>query len=166
LTNLDFFLLGTLARRNRIVHVRRASSDMPVYRMAQRALVGRLVTSGHNLVWSIEGGRSRTGKLRPPRYGLLRYVTDAISAAHADDALIVPVSIMYDQLPVHEVELMISESRGGSKQPENIKWLPPPQQNNPCDGNRGCLRRDAGPGPRADSRRSLQNRTTAGRLLS
>ena len=123
MTNLDFFLLGTLARRNRIVHVRRASSDMPVYRMAQRALVGRLVTSGHNLVWSIEGGRSRTGKLRPPRYGLLRYVTDAISAAHADDALIVPVSIMYDQLPVHEVELMISESRGGSKQPENIKWL-------------------------------------------
>lgn len=121
--NLDFFPFGTLARRNGIVHVRRASGDMPVYRMMLRTMVGRMVARGDNLVWSIEGGRSRTGKLRPPRYGLLRYVTDAISAAQATDALFVPVSIMYDQLPVHEVELMLSESRGGSKQPENIKWL-------------------------------------------
>ncbi|WP_324851350.1 1-acyl-sn-glycerol-3-phosphate acyltransferase [Mycobacterium sp.] len=121
--NLNFFPLGTLARRNGIVHVRRASGDTPVYRMALRALVGHLVTSGHNLVWSIEGGRSRTGKLRPPRYGLLRYVTDAIASASTAEALIVPVSIMYDQLPVHEVELMVSESRGGSKQPEDLKWL-------------------------------------------
>ena len=121
--NLDFFPLGTLARRNGIVHVRRASGDTPVYRMALRALVGRMVTTGHNLVWSIEGGRSRTGKLRPPRYGLLRYVTDAIASAPAAEALIVPVSIMYDQLPVHEVELMVSESRGGNKQPEDLKWL-------------------------------------------
>jgi glycerol-3-phosphate O-acyltransferase len=121
--NLDFFPLGTLARRNGIVHVRRASGDTPVYRLALRALVGRMVTTGHNLVWSIEGGRSRTGKLRPPRYGLLRYVTDAIASARAAEALIVPVSIMYDQLPVHEVELMVSESRGGNKQPEDLKWL-------------------------------------------
>lgn len=121
--NLDFFPLGTLARRNGIVHVRRASGDLPVYRTALRAVVGKMVTSGNNLVWSIEGGRSRTGKLRPPRYGLLRYVTDAIESAGAESTLLVPVSIMYDQLPVHEVELMVSESRGGRKQPEDLKWL-------------------------------------------
>jgi glycerol-3-phosphate O-acyltransferase len=121
--NLDFFPLGTLARRNGIVHVRRASGDLPVYRMALRAVVGKMVTSGNNLVWSIEGGRSRTGKLRPPRYGLLRYVTDAIESAGAGSTLLVPVSIMYDQLPVHEVELMVSESRGGSKRPEDLRWL-------------------------------------------
>jgi hypothetical protein len=88
---------------------------LPVYRMVLRAMVGRMVTRGDNLVWSIEGGRSRTGKLRPPRFGLLRYVTDAIESTSAAEALIVPVSIMYDQLSVHEVELMVSESRGGSK---------------------------------------------------
>jgi glycerol-3-phosphate O-acyltransferase len=53
----------------------------------------------------------------------LRYVTDAIESAHAAEALFVPVSIMYDQLPLHEVELMVTESRGGSKQPEDVKWL-------------------------------------------
>jgi glycerol-3-phosphate O-acyltransferase len=118
--NLDFFPLGTLARRNGIVHVRRASSDAPVYRMALRLVVGHLVKQGNNLVWSIEGGRTRTGKLRPPRFGLLRYVTDAITGS---DAVIVPVSIMYDQLPLHEVELMAREAHGVSKTPEDLKWM-------------------------------------------
>jgi glycerol-3-phosphate O-acyltransferase len=121
--NLDFFPLGTLARRNGIVHVRRASGDAPVYRTALRAVVGRLVSQGNNLVWSIEGGRTRTGKLRPPRFGLLRYVTDAIESVAATDALIVPVSIIYDQLPLHEVDLMAREARGIRKQPEDLKWL-------------------------------------------
>ena len=40
--------------------------------------VGHIVATGQNLTWSIEGGRSRTGKLRPPRYGALRYVVDAV----------------------------------------------------------------------------------------
>jgi len=78
--NLNFFPLGTLARRNGFIPVRRATGDVPVYRLALRAVVGQLVASGRNLVWSIEGGRSRTGKLRPPRYGLLRYVTDAVES--------------------------------------------------------------------------------------
>ncbi|WP_428339021.1 1-acyl-sn-glycerol-3-phosphate acyltransferase [Mycobacterium sp.] len=121
--NLNFFPLGTLARRNGTMHVRRASSNLPVYRLALRSLVGGMVTAGRNLVWSIEGGRTRTGKLRPPRYGLLRYVTDAIESVAAEDALIVPVSIMYDQLPLHELELMTAESRGLGKQPEDMRWL-------------------------------------------
>ncbi|MDT5313955.1 MAG: glycerol-3-phosphate O-acyltransferase [Mycobacterium sp.] len=121
--NLDFFPLGTLARRNGFIHVRRASGDMPVYRMALRALVGQMVQDGHNLVWSIEGGRSRTGKLRPPRYGLLRYVTDAVESVHAEGTVVIPVSILYDQLPLHEVKLMVSESRGLAKRPENARWL-------------------------------------------
>jgi glycerol-3-phosphate O-acyltransferase len=79
--NLDFFPLGTVARRTGIVHVRRATTGTPVYRLALRRFVGRLVGDGSNLIWSIEGGRSRTGKLRPPRYGLLRYVADAVEAA-------------------------------------------------------------------------------------
>jgi glycerol-3-phosphate O-acyltransferase len=121
--NLDFFPMGPLARRNGFIHVRRASGDMPVYRMALRALVGRMVDDGHNLVWSIEGGRSRTGKLRPPRYGLLRYVTDAVESVGAEGTIVIPVSILYDQLPLHEVKLMVAESRGLPKRPENARWL-------------------------------------------
>ena len=68
--NLNFFPLGTVARRTGVVHIRRSTSDAPVYRLALRAYIGQLVANRANLVWSIEGGRSRTGKLRPPRYGL------------------------------------------------------------------------------------------------
>jgi glycerol-3-phosphate O-acyltransferase len=121
--NLNFFPLGTLARRNGFIPVRRATGDIPVYRLALRALVGQMVASGRNLVWSIEGGRSRTGKLRPPRYGLLRYVTDAVESVQSEQTLAVPVSIVFDQLPLHEVKLMTAESRGLPKKPENARWL-------------------------------------------
>ena len=121
--NLNFFPLGTVARRTGIVHIRRSTSDAPAYRLALRAYIGQLVANRANLVWSIEGGRSRTGKLRPPRYGLLRYVVDAVEAVDAPEALVVPVSIVYDQLPAHEVSLMVSEARGLGKQPENVRWL-------------------------------------------
>jgi glycerol-3-phosphate O-acyltransferase len=121
--NLNFFPLGTLARRNGFIPVRRATGDIPVYRWALRAVVGRMVSSGRNLVWSIEGGRTRTGKLRPPRYGLLKYVTDAVESARSEQTVAVPVSILFDQLPLHEVKLMVEESRGLPKRPENARWL-------------------------------------------
>ncbi|MDT5239280.1 MAG: glycerol-3-phosphate O-acyltransferase, partial [Mycobacterium sp.] len=121
--NLNFFPLGTLARRNGFIPVRRATGDIPVYRVALRAVVGRMVSRGSNLVWSIEGGRTRTGKLRPPRYGLLRYVTDAVESVRSEQTLAVPVSILFDQLPLHEVKLMVEESRGLPKRPENARWL-------------------------------------------
>lgn len=121
--NLDFFPLGTVARRVGIVHVRRATTGTPVYRLALRRFVGRLVADGSNLIWSIEGGRSRTGKLRPPRYGLLRYVTDAVESADTREALVVPISIVYDQLPAHEVGRMADEVGGGAKTPEDVRWF-------------------------------------------
>jgi glycerol-3-phosphate O-acyltransferase len=121
--NLNFFPLGTLARRNGFIPVRRATGDIPVYRVALRAVVGRMVSSGSNLVWSIEGGRTRTGKLRPPRYGLLKYVTDAVDSVQSERTLAIPVSILFDQLPLHEVKLMVEESRGLPKTPENARWL-------------------------------------------
>jgi glycerol-3-phosphate O-acyltransferase len=121
--NLNFFPLGTLARRNGFIPVRRATADMPAYRVALRAVVGRMVSDGRNLVWSIEGGRTRTGKLRPPRYGLLKYVTDAVESVHSEQTLAIPVSILFDQLPLHEVKLMVEESRGLPKRPENARWL-------------------------------------------
>src|SRR5439155_18057963 len=74
-----------------------------------------------NLEWYIEGGRSRTGKLRPPRYGLLAYVVDAFKASPDREVYLVPVSIVYDQLP--EIGKMAAEDRGKPKTPESLGWL-------------------------------------------
>ncbi len=119
--NLDFWPLGPILRRAGVLYIRRATQDDPVYRFALRSYLGRLVATGQNLTWSIEGGRSRTGKLRPPRYGALRYVVDAVRNSEGPDAMMVPVSVVYEQLA--EVRAMTAEARGGSKRPEGIGWL-------------------------------------------
>jgi len=121
--NLDFFPLGNVARRTGIVHIRRSTGDAPVYKLALRAFMRRLVESHSNLIWSIEGGRSRTGKLRPPRFGLLRYVVDAVDQLDSSEVQLVPVSILYDQLPTHEVDLMTAEALGQGKRPEDARWF-------------------------------------------
>lgn len=119
--NLDFWPIGPILRRAGVLYIRRGTQDNPVYRFALRSYLGYLVESGQNLSWSIEGGRSRTGKLRPPRYGALRYVVDAVRESEGPDAMVVPVSVVYEQLA--EVAAMTAEARGGSKKPEGIGWL-------------------------------------------
>ena len=74
-----------------------------------------------NLTWSIEGGRTRTGKLRPPVFGILRYLTDAVDEIDGPEVYLVPTSIVYDQL--HEVGTMAAEDLGAVKKPESFRWL-------------------------------------------
>lgn len=119
--NLNFFPFGLIASRAGTIFIRRNTKDMPVYRSALRSFIGQLIRNRENLGWAIEGGRTRTGKLRAPMYGILRYVTDAVEGVDGPEVLIVPVSVVYDQL--HEVSMMTSELRGGAKRPENIGWL-------------------------------------------
>ncbi|GAA2673533.1 lysophospholipid acyltransferase [Actinoplanes palleronii] len=119
--NLDVFPFNHLLRRSGFVYVRRSTADLPVYRLALRCYLAELIRSRRNLCWSIEGGRTRTGKLRPPTYGVLRYAVDALEQDPGSRALIVPVSIVYEQL--HEVGLMTDEARGSRKQPEDLRWL-------------------------------------------
>ena len=119
--NLDFFPFGSIARRVGVVFIRRSTGDSPIYRFALRSYIGRLTLNRKNIAWSIEGGRTRTGKLRTPAYGILRYVVDAIEATPGPETLIIPVAIVYEQL--HEVGTMTSEARGGKKRPEDLRWL-------------------------------------------
>jgi glycerol-3-phosphate O-acyltransferase len=119
--NLDFWPFGDLARRTGLVFIRRTVRDDPVYRLALRQYLAHLVRTKADFGWSIEGGRTRTGKLRPPRHGLLRYLADTVQAERDRRVLLVPVSIVYDRL--QEVPLMTAEARGAAKRPEDVRWL-------------------------------------------
>jgi len=74
-----------------------------------------------NLSWSIEGTRSRTGKMLPPRLGLLSYAADAYLSGRVDDLLLLPVSVTFDQL--HEISEYAEYARGAQKKPEGFGWL-------------------------------------------
>ena len=76
--NLRFWPIGPLAKRAGIVFIRRSFGDDEIYKLAVREYFGFLLSKRFNLEWYMEGGRSRTGKLRPPRYGLLANVAEAV----------------------------------------------------------------------------------------
>ena len=118
--NLAFWPLGPIMRRSGIIFIRRRISDNPVYRFTLREYIGYLVEKRFSLEWYIEGGRTRTGKLLPPRLGLLAYVADAFWQGRAEDVMLLPVAIAYDQL--HEVSAFAHEARGGAKEREDLRW--------------------------------------------
>ncbi|PID97239.1 MAG: glycerol-3-phosphate acyltransferase [Actinomycetales bacterium] len=119
--NLDLPVIGKLASQTGMIFIRRSTKDSALYRVVLRAYVAYLARHGANLAWSIEGGRTRTGKLRPPTHGLLNYLADAVDQHDETDVLIVPAAIVYDQL--HEVSRMTREAKGATKTPEDLGWL-------------------------------------------
>jgi glycerol-3-phosphate O-acyltransferase len=119
--NLRLWPIAPLARRAGIVFIRRSFGDDEIYKLALREYLGFLLAKRFNLEWYMEGGRSRTGKLRPPRYGLLAYVAEAVAHGRAEDACLVPVAITYDQL--REVSAMAAEQAGATKRAEGLGWL-------------------------------------------
>jgi glycerol-3-phosphate O-acyltransferase len=133
--NLAMWPIATIGKRAGLVFIRRSFRDDPVYPAMLRLYLGYLLREKANLEWYFEGGRTRTGKLRPPRMGVLRYLLDAFLANQriddsadegadegADkDVYLVPVSIVYDQQ--HEVEAISREETGVAKDPESLRLL-------------------------------------------
>ena len=128
--NLAMWPISTVGKRAGLVFIRRSFRDDPVYPAMFRLYLGFLLREKANLEWYFEGGRTRTGKLRPPRMGVLRYLLDAFLAnaqtaagtdADAHDVYVVPVSIVYDQQ--HEVKAISREESGVPKDPESLRLL-------------------------------------------
>jgi glycerol-3-phosphate O-acyltransferase len=119
--NVAFWPMGPLGRRAGLIFIRRSFRDDPVYKLALREYVGWLAEQRQNLEWYIEGGRTRTGKLRDPRLGLLAYLVDAVHDGRCDDFVLQPVSIVYDELL--DVEEHAESARGAAKAPESFTRL-------------------------------------------
>lgn len=118
--NLSFGFMGPILRHSGVIFLRRKLDD-PLYKYVLRQFVGYIVEKRFNLNWSIEGTRSRTGKMLPPKLGLLSYVADAYLDGRSEDILLQPVSISFDQL--HETAEYAEYARGGEKTPESVGWL-------------------------------------------
>jgi glycerol-3-phosphate O-acyltransferase len=119
--NLRIIGLEALARRSGIIFIRRSFGADAVYKSMVREYFSWLCAKRFNLEWYMEGGRTRTGKLRPPKYGLLADVASAVETHRTEDVYLVPVSIIHDQL--QEVHQMAAEQTGAAKTPEGLRWL-------------------------------------------
>src|SRR5262245_33747907 len=119
--NMNFFPLGQLARRSGVFFIRRSFKDNEVYKFVLRQYIDYLIEKRFALEWYIEGGRSRSGKLLPPRFGLLADVVAAYRRGRADDVVLIPVSIAYDQ--ISDVQDYAHEQLGGKKKRESFGWF-------------------------------------------
>lgn len=114
--NLAFFPIGELLRRGGAFFIRRDFRGDRLYAAIVDAYVRRLLRDGWAIEFYLEGGRSRTGKLLPPKLGLLNLVVDTAISMEGRSVAFVPVNIGYDRL-MEDFELA-REKAGAKKERE------------------------------------------------
>ncbi len=117
--NLDFFPLGGILRRLGAFFIRRRIRNDPLYRMVFGAYLRTVIESGYHVEFFIEGGRTRSGKVRAPRTGILSMLSE-IRQKSKRRLYVVPISITYERL--HEIHAY-SQERGAGKEPERKGFL-------------------------------------------
>jgi glycerol-3-phosphate O-acyltransferase len=98
--------------------IRRSFGNDVLYTTLVQSYIDTLLQGGFNFECFIEGGRSRTGKLLPPKFGILSFILDSILSGRVEDAIICPVSTQYDK--VIETEGYVTELLGMPKKKENL----------------------------------------------
>lgn len=119
--NLSFFPLGPLFRRAGAFFIRRSFKGDRLYTAVVDAYVRRLIKDGWPLEFFLEGGRSRTGKLLPPKVGLLSMVVDAALGVTGRPVWFCPISIGYERFV--EEQAFVDEASGGEKKKEDVAGL-------------------------------------------
>ncbi|MGM0419087.1 MAG: 1-acyl-sn-glycerol-3-phosphate acyltransferase [Thermodesulfobacteriota bacterium] len=119
--NLSFWPLGTIFRGGGAFFIRRTFKGSKLYAEIFSAYLEKLINEGFNIEFFIEGGRSRTGKLLGPKYGILTQIIKAFKESSQEDLILVPIYIGYDR--VLEEKSYLKELSGGEKSPESVKGL-------------------------------------------
>ncbi len=119
--NMNFLGFGALARRVGAIFLRRSFQDDDIYKLVFRYYIDFLIRNRLPLTWSIEGTRSRTGKLSPPKLGILNWVLEACERENMRDVKLVPVSIAFDRIA--EIDDYVALQRGLPKRKESLRWF-------------------------------------------
>ncbi len=119
--NLSFFPIGGLLRRCGAFFIRRSCQGKTLSPALVDAYQRRVLVEGFNVEFFLEGGRSRTGKLLPPKLGLLSMVIDAGLKLPSVQLGFVPISVGYER--IIEEGSYTRELVGGEKKPESVGGL-------------------------------------------
>ncbi|KAK4574721.1 hypothetical protein LTR86_001562 [Recurvomyces mirabilis] len=116
--NLNFPVIGPFLQHAGAMWIRRSFGDDQLYATLVQAYMDTLLQNGFNIECFVEGGRSRTGKLLQPKFGILSYFLESILSGSIEDAIICPVSTQYDK--VIEVDSYVRELLGQPKPKEDL----------------------------------------------
>ncbi|MDP6178985.1 MAG: 1-acyl-sn-glycerol-3-phosphate acyltransferase, partial [Desulfatiglandales bacterium] len=116
--NLTFWPMGHIFRKSGAFFIRRSFMGAKLYSEVFTRYIKALLEEGHPIEFFIEGGRSRNGKLVPPKTGFLSILLRAYHEGFCDDLVFVPTSIIYDR--IIEEKTYLKEIGGGRKEKENV----------------------------------------------
>jgi glycerol-3-phosphate O-acyltransferase len=119
--NLSFFPAGPVLRRGGAFFIRRSFAGNKLYSAVFSNYVDFLLTNGHPLEFFHEGGRSRIGKLLPPKTGMTSMCVTSILKRRAENTYFCPVFISYDK--VMEDNSYARELSGAKKEAESFFQL-------------------------------------------
>ncbi|WP_339773716.1 glycerol-3-phosphate 1-O-acyltransferase PlsB [uncultured Paraglaciecola sp.] len=116
--NLNFWPIGGILRKCGAFFLRRSFAGNKLYTAVFREYLELLFNKGYSVKYYPEGGRSRTGRLLPPKTGMLAMTLQALLKGINRPVSIVPVYIGYEH--VMEVSSYLKELKGTDKKKESF----------------------------------------------
>jgi glycerol-3-phosphate O-acyltransferase len=116
--NLNLFLVGPLLRRAGAFFMRRSFKEDPLYKAVFDEYIHLLLSKGYSLEYFVEGGRSRTGGMLPPRPGMINMTLKGYYRDHRRDIQFIPVYFSYER--VLEISSYLDELKGKRKKTESL----------------------------------------------
>lgn len=116
--NLNFPLIGPLLRRCGAFFLRRTFKGEPLYAVVFNEYLHMMIARGFPIEYFIEGTRSRTGRMLPPRTGILGMTVKSFLRGHERPLAFVPVYIGYEKLI--EGSSFLNELAGKPKRKESL----------------------------------------------
>lgn len=115
--NLNVFPLGQFFGKGGAFFIRRTFTSDHLYKLTFEAYVYWLLQTNQIVEFFFEGGRTRTGKLLPPKFGLFQMLLEGHSQLKDSKPLMfIPVSLAHEHIP--EEKAHARELGGGKKVPE------------------------------------------------
>lgn len=115
--NLNFWPIGPLIKKCGGFFIRRKFGQNAIYKEAVYQYLKFLLAGRHCVEFFIEGTRSRTGKMNPPKMGILSLIMRAYFEGACEDISFVPTAVVYEQIP--EQRAYVDEAAGGEKKKES-----------------------------------------------
>ena len=122
--NLNIFPLGNIFRGCGCFFIRRTIAHNNSYRLTLEGYLYFLLAKGVPIEFFFEGGRSRTGRILPPRYGLYQMIIEShgmLPAKLKKKLYFIPVSIVHEYVP--EQKTLAMELKGKKKSKESLRQL-------------------------------------------
>lgn len=120
--NLSFWPMGAIFRRCGAFFIKRSFKGDPIFPTVFARYMGQLIRDEFPIEFFIEGGRSRSGKLLPPKLGVMGIVMEAAAHVRPDrDVPILPIAVSYEQIA--EEKAYARELSGQKKKKESVQGV-------------------------------------------